>query len=370
MAKVVSIVGARPQFIKAAAVSRLLRAAPGTIEVLLHTGQHYDDELSAVFFRELEIPAADHNLGIGSGNQGSQTGRMLEAIETVLFVEAPEWVLVYGDTNSTLAGALAAAKLGLPLAHVEAGLRSFNRGMPEEINRIVADHVSDLLFAPTPAAVANLAREGIGGTKVALVGDVMYDALLHYGRRAERESSVLARLRLTPGEYVLATIHRAENTDNRERLAVIFSALAELSREIAVVVPLHPRTRSALADARFPLDADLGLRIVGPVGYLDMVMLERHARFIATDSGGVQKEAYFNRVPCVTLRTETEWIELVDAGWNTLAPPTDATSVREVLRRALDARPPVWQPLYGDGTAAAAIVERLLGSGTAPARRV
>jgi UDP-GlcNAc3NAcA epimerase len=368
MSRVVSIVGARPQFIKAAAVSRVLRGVPGTAEVLLHTGQHYDDDMSAVFFRELEIPEADYNLGIGSGTHAVQTARMLETIEAVLVKEAPEWVLVYGDTNSTLAGALAAAKLRLPLAHVEAGLRSFNRAMPEEINRVVADHVSDLLFAPTPLAAGNLAREGIAGDEVALVGDVMYDAMLHYARKAESQSTALARLGLAPGQYVLATIHRAENTDQPARLAAIFAALAALARELAVVVPLHPRTGHALARTGLSLDAAPGLRIIGPIGYLDMVTLERHARLIATDSGGVQKEAYFNRVPCVTLRTETEWVELVDAGWNVLAPPTDAGAVQAAVRRALDAKPPAWRPLYGDGTAARAIVDRLLGAGATPVR--
>jgi len=359
MPKVLSVVGARPQFVKAAAVSRVLRAAPGATEVLVHTGQHYDDNMSAVFFRELDIPEADHNLGVGSGPQGAQTARMLAALEDTIVRERPDWVLVYGDTNSTLAGALAAAKLRVPIAHVEAGLRSFNRAMPEEINRVVADHASDLLLAPTRAAVANLASEGIVGAKVALVGDVMYDAMLYYAGKAERESNVLARLGLAPGEYVVATVHRAENTDDPARLAAIFGAFVELARDVPVVVPLHPRTRGALAGAGLRLDAAPRLRLVEPVGYLDMVMLERHARLVATDSGGVQKEAYFNRVPCVTLRTETEWVELVEAGWNTLAAPTDAATVAAALRAALGSRPAGWQALYGDGDAAGAIVAAL-----------
>lgn len=372
MRKVLSIVGARPQFIKAATVSRALRARPDVTEILVHTGQHYDDNMSAVFFRELEIPEPDYNLDVGSGPQGAQTADILERVERVLVDEAPDQVIVYGDTNSTLAGALAAAKLGIRIAHVEAGLRSFNRAMPEEINRIVADHVADLLLAPTRAAVDNLAREGIAGPKVALVGDVMYDAILHYGRRAEAHSTALQRFAVEPGRYVLATVHRAENTDNAARLAMILSALKRLSERIAVILPLHPRTRRAAQAAGIELTAG-PLRTPEAVGYLDMLMLERNARMIATDSGGVQKEAYFNRVPCVTLRTETEWVELVESGWNTLVPPVNVETVFRGLVDGLAAKAAPWAPLYGDGNAAAAIAERMLGpeigSSSAPARR-
>lgn len=359
MKKILSVVGARPQFIKAAAVGRVLRRTRGMREVLVHTGQHYDRNMSRVFFRELEIPEPHANLGIGSGAHGAQTGRMLEALERVISRERPDWVLVYGDTNSTLAGALAAAKLGIPVAHVEAGLRSWNRAMPEEINRVAADHASDLLFAPTRAAVANLRREGFEPGTIARVGDVMYDAALHYGRKAERASPVLGKLGLAGRDYVLATVHRAENTDERGRLRAIFHALHRLSRDIAVVVPVHPRTRKALA--RSGWRATGALRLVDPVGYLDMVMLERHARLIATDSGGVQKEAFFYRVPCATLRTETEWVELVETGWNTLVPPTSAGLVYRRLRGILRGfRPPRGnQRPYGDGRAAEAIVKRL-----------
>jgi UDP-GlcNAc3NAcA epimerase len=370
--KIVSVIGARPQFIKAAPVSRALRERAGVTEVLVHTGQHYDDNMSAVFFRELDIAHPQHNLGIGSGPQGAQTGRMLGAIEEVLLSERPDWVIVYGDTNSTLAGALAAAKLHIPIAHVEAGLRSFNRAMPEEINRLVADHVADLLLAPTRAAVDNLAREGIASTSIALVGDVMYDAVLQYGRRAEAQSTALERCAVTRGQYVLATVHRAENTDDPARLGAIVSALRRLSDEIPVILPLHPRTRRAAEAAGLDLGGQR-LRIVEAVGYLDMVMLERHARMIATDSGGVQKEAYFSRVPCITLRTETEWVELVESGWNTLVPPVDPESVLRGLRSGLGVKPGPWRPFYGDGNAASAIAERILaaesGSSSSRTRR-
>lgn len=356
MRTVLTIVGARPQFIKAAVVSRALRAQPGVREVLVHTGQHYDDNMSRVFFEELEIPEPDYHLGIGGGTHGQNTGRMLEALEEVLLQERPDWVLVYGDTDSTLAGALAAAKLHIPVAHVEAGLRSFNRRMPEEINRVLTDHVSDLLFAPTEVAVRNLLREGIPSDKIHLVGDVMYDAALYYGEKAERESQVLRRLGLVPKGYVLATLHRAENTDDPERLRVVLQALAQVNKEVPVVLPVHPRTRKR-AEA-FGLDHLLGeVLAIEPVGYLDMVMLEKNARVIATDSGGVQKEAFFHRVPCVTLREETEWVELVELGWNRLCPPRDPASIVDYLLHDWtggEATP------YGTGHAGSAIAAHLL----------
>lgn len=362
MTKVLSVVGARPQFVKAAAVSSVLRAAPGFREVLVHTGQHYDDNMSEVFFRELAIPRAEINLGIGSGPHGEQTGRMLGALEGAILAEKPDWVMVYGDTNSTLAGALAAAKLRVPVAHVEAGLRSFNRAMPEETNRVVADHVADLLLAPTAAAVANLEREGLGaagGARILRTGDVMYDATLRFARLAQERSRILAELGLDPGAYLLATVHRAENTDDPARLRAIFEGLAAVSATLPVVLPLHPRTRKMLAGAGFRAPA--ALRLVEPVGYLDMLELERRARLVATDSGGVQKEAYFHRVPCVTLRAETEWVELVAAGWNRLLPPDSAGAVAGGIAAALAQQPPDWQPLYGDGRAAQAIVAALGG---------
>ena len=350
--KVLSIIGARPQFIKAAAVSRVLLRERGIREVLVHTGQHYDRNMSDVFFRELGVPKPDYNLGIGSGAHGAQTGRMLEAVERVIAKEKPDWVMVYGDTNSTLAGALAAAKARVAVAHVEAGLRSFNRAMPEETNRVVADHVSDLLFAPTQTAVVNLRHEGIERQKIVQTGDVMYDAALYYAEKAERTSRLLQTLVLDGKDYVLATIHRAENTDNPRRLRAVFDALYRLSKEVAVVVPIHPRTRKALS--RCGWRGGSGLRFIDPVGYLDMVVLERHARLIATDSGGVQKEAFFYRVPCATLRTETEWKELVNSGWNRLVPPFTAADIYRKLRRMLTSfrRPRASTSFYGAGDAA------------------
>ncbi len=361
--KIATIVGARPQFVKAAVVSRALRALPDCQETLIHTGQHYDENMSAVFFEELEIPAPDYHLGIGSGSHGQQTGRMLEGIENVLREEAPDWVLVYGDTNSTLAGALAAAKLLIPVAHVEAGLRSFNKRMPEEINRVLTDHVSDSLFAPTEAAVRNLEREGIAGGRVHLVGDVMYDAALYYAERAEAHSRILETLGLESGGYVLATVHRAENTDDPTRLAAIFAGLARNAAEAPVVLPLHPRTQAALTREGLLAQAEAKLRLIEPVGYLDMTQLEKNARVIVTDSGGVQKEAYFYRVPCVTLRDETEWVELVEAGWVRLLTPDSAERVAAGVRAALGG--PTGQEkasnLYGGGRSAAQISALLAG---------
>ncbi len=356
--KIVTVLGARPQFIKAAAVSRLFLRAPVVREILVHTGQHYDQNLSEIFFRELGLPKPDYNLGIGSGNHGAQTGRMLEAIEQVLITEMPDMLLVYGDTNSTLAGALAAAKLHIPVAHIEAGLRSFNRRMPEELNRVLTDHVSSLLFAPTQSAITNLVREGVSAEKIHRVGDVMYDAALYYGAKAEQTSTILDKLGLTPGNYVLATIHRAENTDDAVRLRRIFDALNSLAQTCRVVVPLHPRTREALRNANYDFSANPGLSIIDPVGYLDMVMLEKHARLIATDSGGVQKEAFFYKVPCATLREETEWVELVESGWNTLAPPDDSVPLRERLEKIMQKTivDLGHDDFYGSGAAAEQIV--------------
>lgn len=349
--KIVSIVGARPQFIKAAPVGRALRQQH--TEVLVHTGQHYDHNMSAVFFEELDIPEPDYNLGIGSGPQGQQTGRMLEAIERVLLDEQPDWVLVYGDTNSTLAGALAVVKLHIPLAHIEAGLRSFNRRMPEEHNRVLTDHAADLLFCPTQTAVDNLAREGIT-RGVNNVGDVMYDAVLHNIGIAEKRSNVLERLELQPKGYLLATVHRAENTDDPIRLAGIVKAFGML--EELIVFPAHPRTRAALV--AFDLALPDNVWIIEPVSYLDMLMLEKHARLILTDSGGVQKEAYFFAVPCVTLRDETEWVETVEAGWNVVVGVDMGRVAAEVRELRLPAKTP---PVFGDGWASGKIT-RIISS--------
>lgn len=309
--KIITIIGARPQFIKAAPVSKVLRES-GHQEYLVHTGQHYDTNMSQVFFDELQIPEPDVNLGVGSGSHGWQTGQMLMALERVIQEVKPDWVLVYGDTNSTLAGALAAVKLHILIAHVEAGLRSFNREMPEEINRVLTDHCSDLLFCPTQTAVDNLAKEGI--TKgVHLVGDTMYDAVIQFSEIARSRSTILEKLGLGPKEYLLATIHRPYNTDNPENLHSILSAFTEIDEPI--IFPVHPRTRQCLSDLKLKTD-NLKLRLLEPVGYLDMLVLEKNAKAILTDSGGMQKEAYFLRVPCITLRTETEWVETVEAGWN------------------------------------------------------
>ena len=311
--KVVSIVGARPQFIKAAPVSQVLRLEH--TEILVHTGQHYDYGMSQLFFDELGLPEPDVNLGIGSGKHGEQTGQMLMGIEQILLEEKPDWVLVYGDTNSTLAGALAAVKLHTPVAHVEAGLRSFNREMPEEHNRVLTDHCADLLLCPTQTAVDNLAKEGII-QGVHLVGDVMYDAVLQFSSLARERSNILKNLGLKPGKYLLATVHRAYNTDDPERLRSILSAFEEIDEQI--VFPVHPRTRQRMTELGLnnPQSAIQNPKCIAPVGFLDMLMLEQNARIILTDSGGVQKEAYCFAVPCVTLRPETEWVETVEAGWN------------------------------------------------------
>jgi UDP-GlcNAc3NAcA epimerase len=364
--KIVSVVGARPQFIKAAAVSRAIRAFPGIRELLLHTGQHYDSNMSQVFFEELEIPAPDINLGVGSGPHGAQTARMIEGIESALIVHRPDAVLIYGDTNSTLAAALAAAKLHIPVAHVEAGLRSFNRAMPEETNRVLSDHCSDLLFAPTTTAVKNLRNEGFATKKIHLVGDVMYDAARFYAQKAERTSRILAQLGLSGGGYVLCTIHRAENTDDLSRILAIFKALLGLANEIRVVLPLHPRTRGIIGRHAIGSIEHRNLTVIDPVGYLDMILLEKNARMIATDSGGVQKEAYFYHIPCATLRTETEWIELVDTGWNTLIDPRSEQLAAGELIRLINVDTRAWPhpDLFGDGAAAERVCA-LLGAHTA-----
>lgn len=342
--KLLTVVGARPQFVKAAVVSRALRATPAIEESIVHTGQHFDDNMSAVFFEELAIPKPAFNLDIHGGRHGQMTGRMLEAIEAVLAEQAPHAVMVYGDTNSTLAGALAAAKLHIPVLHIEAGLRSFNRRMPEEINRVLSDHLSSLLFCPTREAVRNLASEGITAG-IHNVGDVMYDATLFARRAAERSSAVLARLGLSPGGYSLCTLHRAENTDDPERFARVLRYLEAAAGAGPVVFPIHPRTRQTLDRSGL---SPKGLLLIEPVGYFDMHRLLSGARQVLTDSGGVQKEAYFHRVPCVTLRDETEWVETIAAGWNRLWTCETYKERGEIAD-------------YGDGRAGEAIA-RLLAS--------
>ena len=358
---IASIVGARPQFVKAAVVSRRLRSAAGVTEILIHTGQHYDDNLSQIFFDELGIPEPDFHLGIGSSTHNVQTGRMLQAMDPVLLDTKPDLVLTYGDTNSTLAGALAAAKLNIPCAHIEAGLRSFNRCMPEEINRVMTDHVSDLLFTPTDTAVANLRHEGIPAEQIYAVGDVMYDAALHYARQLDSAGSGMDPAVGDRGPYLLATVHRAENTDDLARLQAIFNGLADVARDLTVVIPLHPRTRNALKRAGMTPTTD-ALCVIEPVGYLQMIGLERGAQAIVTDSGGVQKEAYFHQVPCVTLRDETEWIELLQMGCNRLVPPVSSSAVANGVRAALHSGFPsgLSGDCYGGGKAADQVAKILV----------
>lgn len=311
--KIVSIVGARPQFIKCAPLSRELRKK--NEEKIIHTGQHYDTVMSRIFFDELDIPLPDYNLGIGSCPHGEQTGKMLIEIEKILFSEKPQLVLLYGDTNSTIAGALAASKLGIYVAHVEAGLRSFDRSMPEEINRVLTDHISDILFCPTQVAVSNLKNEGIT-TGIYLVGDVMQDGLAMYSAIAEKSSNILKKLKLNINDYFVVTIHRPGNTDNKENLRNIIEALERLG--IKIVFPVHPRTEKYLKEYGFWENMPPNVIVTKPLGYLDMLHLMNNANKILTDSGGIQKEAYMLGKPCVTLRKNTEWTETVDAGWNVL----------------------------------------------------
>lgn len=368
--KVVTVVGARPQFIKAAPVSLALQAA-GFAEYLLHTGQHYDRQMSQVFFTDLNLPEPAVNLGIGSGSHAQQTAAMLVGIENILLEQKPDFVVVYGDTNSTLAGALAAIKLHIPVAHIEAGLRSFNRQMPEEHNRVITDHCSELLFCPTQTAVENLQREGIT-QGVQQVGDVMYDAILQYLPLATRRSHILEALEVIEKGYYLVTLHRPANVDDDTRLQHILLSLEKLDQP--VIFPLHPRTQSRLINlgllepASASQDVPLYLQnsphkniiFISPVGYLDMLVLEQHARAILTDSGGVQKEAYLLAVPCLTLRNETEWVETLADGWNQLV-EVDLPDLASLLQAAISSPPRTTTPrsVFGDGTAARQIAQGL-----------
>ncbi len=356
--KIVTIIGARPQFIKAAAISRAIAShnqqspkdSDVISETIVHTGQHYDRNMSEVFFRELQLPEPNLNLEIGSGSHGMQTGQMLIGIEKVLSDQNPDWVLVYGDTNSTLAGSLAAVKMHIPVAHVEAGLRSFNKAMPEEHNRVLTDHCSDLLLCPTQTAVENLKNEGLHGG-IHWVGDVMYDSVLFNVKLAEKNSDIINKLQLENTDFALATVHRAENTDDPFKLESIVKALEYISKEhMPVIVPLHPRTREIIRTAHVHINS---VRIIDPVSYLDMLNLEKQAQVILTDSGGVQKEAYWLRVPCITLRSETEWVETVGAGWNTIA-GTNPDSIIEAFLGPTKYRNHILG--FGDGHASDKIV--------------
>ena len=363
--KIVTIIGARPQFIKAATVSRAIsrhnnstNSSNSITEVLVHTGQHYDDNMSAVFFQELQIPKPDYFLDIHGLSHGAMTGQMMEKIESVLLEEKPNIALVYGDTNSTLAGALAAAKLHIPVAHVEAGLRSFNRCMPEELNRVLTDHVSELLFCPTNTAVSNLAKEGIT-RGVHLVGDVMFDAFLFYKDLASSKSKILSDLSLRPKGYCLATVHREENTSDIKRLESIFTSFEELAGSSCLfIVPIHPRTRIILEKTGIVETLSQHVLLIPPVSYLDMIMLEVHARVILTDSGGVQKEAYFAYIPCLTLREETEWIETLESGQNTLV-GTDREKICSAFKQTISGNLEFTPDLFGDGHASEKIVAGL-----------
>ncbi len=358
MKRVLTVIGARPQFIKASAVSQAFANEQRMSEVLVHTGQHYDANMSAVFFAELDMPEPTHNLGVHGGRHGEMTGRMLASLEEVMVQEKPDAVLVYGDTNSTLAGALAAVKLRVPVAHVEAGLRSFNLAMPEEVNRILTDRISRWLFTPTEGAAAHLIREGVERSQINPVGDVMYDVALRFGARVAANAGVLAELGLVERGYCLATVHRAENTDDPARLEAIVEGLALASREVPIVWPVHPRMRDVLRKSNRLSGLTPFVRIIEPVGYLEMARLEKYAAVIATDSGGVQKEAFFYRVPCVTLRDETEWTELVEARWNRLQSPSSAREIAEAIGSAIGTTG-IEIALYGDGRAAKRIVATL-----------
>jgi UDP-GlcNAc3NAcA epimerase len=350
--RIVSVVGARPQFVKAAVVSAALRDA-GHDEVMVHTGQHYDYNMSEVFFEALRIPKPKHSLGIGGGSHGDMTGRQLIAIEQCLLAEKPDLLLVYGDTNSTLAGALAAVKLHVPVAHVEAGLRSFNMRMPEEVNRILTDRVSNWLFTPSAIATAHLRAEGIAGERVIEVGDVMHDAVLKF---SQGEGDLPADL---PGRFGLVTIHRAENTDDDARLGAIVDGLCSAARSLPLVMPIHPRTRQRLA-AVGKLDRLVAaVRVIDPIGYVEMLALQKRAEVVITDSGGIQKEAFFLKVPCVTLRTETEWVETVELGWNQLVRELSAPTIEAAVLGATRPAATPAQP-YGDGRAAVRIAQALL----------
>ncbi|WP_020601247.1 non-hydrolyzing UDP-N-acetylglucosamine 2-epimerase [Spirosoma panaciterrae] len=380
MIKLLTIIGARPQIIKASAISRAIRDQykDRIQEVIVHTGQHYDRQMSEVFFEELQIPKPDYNLQVGSGPHGVQTAKMITGIEEILVAEQPDYLIIYGDTNSTLAGAIAASKTSVPIVHIEAGLRSYNKKMPEEINRIVSDHTATYLFPPTQTGVANLVKEGfrtdnsppytIDNPAVFNVGDIMYDNSLYFSSIAAEKTAILEQLQLTPGSFVLATVHRNANTDDADRLNAIFQALQTLSvtHSVDVVLPLHPRTvkqiEALLApDLQEAIRANQRMRLIPPASFLEMTQLEQQARLIITDSGGVQKEAYFYKKPCIILRAETEWVEIVEQGAARLC-DADAQQILEAYDQFDTTAPVVFKPVYGDGDAATEIINILVSN--------
>ncbi len=374
--KLVTVIGARPQIIKAAALSRAIKNhfSDRIQEIIVHTGQHYDDNMSQVFFDELGIPRPDYNLHVGSASHGVQTARMTEGLESILIKEQPDFIVLYGDTNSTLAGAVAAAKIHVPIVHIEAGLRSFNKTMPEEINRIVCDHCSTLLFSPTKAGFENLKREGfpidneppytIDSPKVYHCGDIMYDNSLHFADIAEAKTDIIQRLELTGKPFILATIHRDSNTDQPERLNAIFNALICLSNECQVVLPLHPRTAKLLktnldGEKQAQLFNNPSISLIPPVSFLEMIALERHAQLVMTDSGGVQKEAYFFQKPCIILRPETEWVEIVQTG-NAILADADESRIMQAWQHFQSNPPTTFPEIFGDGHAAEFMLKMML----------
>lgn len=354
MIKIITIVGARPQFVKAAAVSRVFKNSDKVEEKIIHTGQHFDSNMSDVFFEQMNIPKPNFNLGIHGLSHGAMTGQMLEKIEEVLIAEKPDWVMVYGDTNSTLAGALAAKKMHIKVAHVEAGLRSFNMKMPEEINRILTDRISDLLLCPTDTAIENLKKEGFENmqAKIVKTGDVMQDAAIYYAANMQKPEIDI------PEKFVLATIHRAENTDSFQNLNEIFSAFSDIAKKMPVIIPLHPRTKNILQNSNIKFDSSR-IQIIEPVGYMEMIYLLKNCSLVMTDSGGLQKEAYFFKKPCLTLRTETEWVELVKYGYNKVV-GTNKENILNAFHGMLNKIPTFNVDLYGEGKASDNILKAIL----------
>ena len=378
MKKIITIIGARPQIIKAAALSRAIKNhfSKQIQELIVHTGQHYDDNMSAVFFDELGIPKPDYNLNVGSGKHGEQTAKMIQGIEEILSEQKLDALVVYGDTNSTLAGAIAASKMHIPIVHIEAGLRSFNKSMPEEINRIMCDHASTLLFSPTRTGYQNLLNEGfneykegaysIDRPKIYHCGDVMYDNSLYFGKLAKEKSSVLRDHDLRAGAFVLGTIHRDHNTDHATRLTAIFEALLEIARETQIVLPLHPRTKKMMKtvlseDLYLQIENNSNLKLIPPVSFLDMVLLEDASQMIITDSGGVQKESYFFKKPCLILRPETEWVEIVEAGAARIC-DAEKDKILENYHYFKENPPRNFEPIFGDGKAAAFICGEIIAN--------